>query len=154
MRKTGSGTLCDFPSGSDKTTLKSSDSYLVLYPLFQSGLVWVGDTGDSGRNKSSSLAIGGWDLRGQRKEEKEIRRNTEEGICWQMWELVGRFIQVPNLCRDMGNQVRKGPEKSSGCDVVCDEALLWFQENQSNNESRALRLWQWDKVEVEGSRNE
>lgn len=72
-----------------------------------------------------------------------------------MWVLVGRFIQVPNLCRDMGNQVRKGPDKSSGCDVLCDEASLWFHESQSNNESRALRLlWQWDKAGVEESRNE
>lgn len=46
-------------------------------------------------------------FRGQKREGKESRRNTKEGISWQMWELVGRLTRVSNLYWDTRNQVGK-----------------------------------------------
>lgn len=65
--------------------------------------MWVGEVGDSGRNKEFKLSYRR--LRGFRgkREGKESRENIEVGIFWYMWELVGRLVRVLNLCWDMGN---------------------------------------------------
>ena len=41
-------------------------------------------------------------------------QNTEEGISWQVWELVARLTRIWNLSWDVGNQAGEvgiGPDE-------------------------------------------